>query len=200
MLTYRQLLGTPKFAQVWSKSSANEFGRLADGVGGRVKGTNTIRFIFEHDVPKERRKDVTYGSFVCMIRPEKTDEPNQTRFTVGGDRINYPGKVGTQTAEMPVAKLLFNSIISTPNAKFMTIDISNFYLMTPLMRPEYLRVKLTDIPAEIITEYKLRNKVNKNGFVFIEVTKGMYGLPQAGLLANLLLKKDSTNKVTSKAS
>ena len=124
-----------------------------------------------------------------MIRPEKTDEPNQTRFTVGGDRINYPGEVGTPTAEMLVAKLLFNSIISTPNAKFMTIDISNFYLMTPLMRPEYLRVKLTDIPAEIITEYKLRDKVNKNGFVFIEVTKGMYGLPQAGLLANLLLEK-----------
>ncbi|KAL7488941.1 hypothetical protein ACHAW6_014541, partial [Cyclotella cf. meneghiniana] len=189
LLNYRQLLRTPKFAQVWSKSSANEFGRLADGVGGRVKGTNTIRFIFEHEIPTERKKDVTYGSFVCMVRPEKTDEPNRTRFTVGGDRINYPGEVGTPTAEMLVAKLLFNSIVSTPNAKFMTIDISNFYLMTPLMRPEYLRVKLTDIPAEIITEYKLRDKVNKNGFVLIEVTKGMYGLPQAGLLANLLLEK-----------
>ncbi|KAL7474369.1 hypothetical protein ACHAW6_000343 [Cyclotella cf. meneghiniana] len=68
---------------------------------------------------------------------------------------------------MLVAKLLFNSIISTPDAKFMTIDIPNFYLMTPLMRPEYLRVKLTDIPAEIIKEYKLRKKVNKNSFVFI---------------------------------
>eukprot|EP00804_Cyclotella_cryptica_P015402 CCRYP_008024-RA/>CCRYP_008024-RA protein AED:0.10 eAED:0.10 QI:0/-1/0/1/-1/1/1/0/936 len=189
LLNYRQLLRTPKFAQAWSKSSTNEFGRLADGVGGRVKGTKTIRFIFEHEVPQERKKDVTYGSFVCMIRPEKTDEPNRTRFTVGGDRINYPGEVGTPTAEMLVAKLLFNSVISTPTAKFMTIDISNFYLMTPLMRPEYLRVKLTDIPVEIITEYKLRDKVNKNGFVFIEVTKGMYGLPQAGLLANLLLEK-----------
>eukprot|EP00804_Cyclotella_cryptica_P013348 CCRYP_005123-RA/>CCRYP_005123-RA protein AED:0.24 eAED:0.24 QI:0/0/0/1/1/1/2/0/905 len=37
LLNYRQLLRTPKFAQAWSKSSANEFGRLADGVGGRVK-------------------------------------------------------------------------------------------------------------------------------------------------------------------
>ena len=61
--------------------------------------------------------------------------------------------------------------------------------MTPLMRPEYLRVKLTNIPAKIINEYKLRKKVNKNGFVFIEVTKGKYGLPQAGLFANLLLEK-----------
>ena len=82
----------------------------------------------------------------------------------------------------------------------MTIDISNFYLMMPLMLPEYLRVKLTDIPAKIIKEYKLGEKVNKNYFIFIEVIKGMYGLPQAGLFVNLLLKKDSTHKVTTKAS
>jgi hypothetical protein len=70
---------------------------------------------------------------VCIIRAEKLDDPNRMRFTIGGDQINYPGEVGTPTAEMLVAKLLFNSIISTPNAKFMTIDISNFYLMMPLM-------------------------------------------------------------------
>jgi hypothetical protein len=42
---------------------------------------------------------------------------------------------------------------------------------------------------EIINEYKLREKVNKQGMVCIEVTKGMYGLPQAGLLTNELLEK-----------
>lgn len=128
MLNYRQLMRHPKFKRAWSKSSANEFGRLAQGVGGRVKGTDTMRFIREIEVPKQRRKDVTYGSFVCNVRPEKVDEPNRTRFTVGGDKINYPGEVATPTAEMLVAKILFNSVISTPNAKFMTIDISNFYL------------------------------------------------------------------------
>jgi hypothetical protein len=90
---------------------------------------------------------------------------------------------------MLVAKLLFNSVVSTPGAKFMTMDISNFYLMTPLLRPEYLRIKLTDLPDEIINEYRLRKLVNAKGFVFVEVTKGMYGLPQAGLLANELLEK-----------
>ncbi len=76
-------------------------------------------------------KDVTYGQFVCMVRPKKA-EPNCTRFTVGGDRINYPGEVATPTADMLVAKMLFNSIISTRGAQFMTMDISNIYLMTPL--------------------------------------------------------------------
>ncbi len=76
-------------------------------------------------------KDITYGQFVCTVRPEKA-EPNSSRFTVGGDGINYPGKVATPAAEMLVTKMLFNSIISTRGARFMTMDISNFYLMTPL--------------------------------------------------------------------
>ncbi|KAL7474338.1 hypothetical protein ACHAW6_000313 [Cyclotella cf. meneghiniana] len=90
---------------------------------------------------------------------------------------------------MLVAKILFNSIISTPGAKFMTMDISNFYLMTPLPRPKYIRVKLLDLPEEIIKEYILRDKANKKGYIFLKVVKGMYGLPQAGLLANELLEK-----------
>jgi hypothetical protein len=168
----------------------NEFGRLAQGVGGRIKGTDTMRFINENEVPKTRQKDITYGSFVCNVRPEKVEEPNRTRFTVGGNKINYPGEVATPTAEMLVAKILFNSVISTPNAKFMTIDISNFYLNTPLKRPEYLRVRLADLPEEIVKEYRLAAKVNHKGFVFIKVSKGMYGQPQAGLLAiNELLEK-----------
>ena len=189
MLNYRQLMRHPFYKKAWSLSSANEFGRLANGVGGRIKNpTNTIKFIRKDDVPLDRRKDVTYGQFVCTVRPEKA-ESNRTRFTVGGDRINYPGEVATPTAEMLVAKLLFNSVISTKGAKFMTMDISNFYLMTPLKRPEYIRMKLSDIPDEIIDEYKLRDIATPDGSVYIEANKGMYGLPQAGLLANELLEK-----------
>jgi hypothetical protein len=134
LLNYRQLLRHPKYKAQWKVSSANKFGRLAIGVGGRIKKpTKTIRFICEQDVPKDRRKDITYGSFTCSVRPEKTDEPNRTRFRAGGDKIKYPGEVATPTVEMLVAKLLFNSVVSTPDAKFITMDISNFYLMTPLL-------------------------------------------------------------------
>jgi hypothetical protein len=188
LLNYRQLLRHPVYPGDWTISSANEFGCLAQGVGGRIKGTDTIRFIRKSDIPQDRRKDVTYGHFVCNGRPEK-EEPNHTRFTVGGDRINYPGEVATHTAEMLTAKLLFNSIISTPGAKFMTMDLSNFYLMTPLPRPEYFRLKLSDIPTEIITEYRLDLLAEPDGTFYVLVRLGMYGLPQAGLLANELLEK-----------
>ena len=42
ILKYSQLLRHPLLGPAWNTSSANEFGRLAQGVGGRVKGTDTI--------------------------------------------------------------------------------------------------------------------------------------------------------------
>jgi hypothetical protein len=108
---------------------------------------------------------------------------------VGGDRINYPGKVATLTIEMLVAKMLFNSVISTKDAQFMTMDMSNFYLMIPLHHAEFIRSKLSDIPNEVVNEYKLREKATKNSSIYIRAKCSMYGLPQAGLLTNELLKK-----------
>jgi hypothetical protein len=52
-----------------------------------------------------------------------------------------------------------------------------------------MRLRLDPIPDEIITKYNLRDIVNKQGWVYVEIQKGMYGLPQAGILANKLLKK-----------
>ena len=63
----------------------------------------------------------------------------------------------------------------------MTIDISNFYLNTPMDRYEYTRMKLDMFPEDVIEEYNLWDKIEPDGFVYIEVRKGMYGLPQAGL-------------------
>ncbi len=71
----------------------------------------------------------------------------------------------------------------------MTIDISDFYLMTPLKRPEFIRISINDIPEEIIIEYKLREIADSKGMVYIQANHGMYGLPQSGLLANELLEK-----------
>ena len=188
MLNYRQLFTHPKHKEVWTTSSADEFGRLAQGVGGRIEGTNTIFFIPYSKIPRDRLRDITYGRFVCDIRMAK-DNPYRTRLTVGGDKINYPGEVGTPTCELLLAKIFFNSVISTPNARFLTADISNFYLNTPMTRYEYVWLSMRDIPDEIIKEYKLTEIATSNNNVYIEVRKGMYGLPQAGLLAQQLLEK-----------
>jgi hypothetical protein len=56
---------------------------------------------------------------------------------MGGNLVNYPDNCGAPTADLLTIKLLFNSVISIGNAKFMTIDIEDFYLMTPMKRYEY---------------------------------------------------------------
>ena len=71
----------------------------------------------------------------------------------------------------------------------MTMDISNFYLMTPLKRPEYIHISIKYIPEEIINEYQLRKLVDDKGSIHIQANSGMYGLLQAGLLENELLEK-----------
>ncbi len=68
LLEYRQLLRDPKHIEIWTKAGANEFGQLAQGVGGRIDGTNTIFFIHKHEIPQDRLKDVTYIKIVPSIR------------------------------------------------------------------------------------------------------------------------------------
>ena len=69
----------------------------------------------------------------------------------------------------------------------MCADIANFYLNNPMNRYEYMKLPLDIIPEEIIQQYNLRNLEHK-GFVYMETQKGMYGIPQAGNIANDKLK------------
>eukprot|EP00804_Cyclotella_cryptica_P008147 CCRYP_004624-RA/>CCRYP_004624-RA protein AED:0.13 eAED:0.13 QI:0/0/0/1/0/0/3/0/1209 len=176
------------FKEAWSISAANEFGRLAQGIKGRVKATVTIKFIHKSEIPADQLKDVTYIKFVCQVRTEK-DEPNRTRATFGGNLIHYPDDVGTPTADLLLIKIFLNSVISTPGARFATGHLSNFYLCTLMPRPEFGRVKLDDIPEEIIDEYKLREIATKDDWVYFRADKTQYGLPQAGSLSHDLLEK-----------
>eukprot|EP00957_Ditylum_brightwellii_P122560 9346270-Ditylum_brightwellii.AAC.1 len=163
----------------WFESTANKSGRLAQGMGKRIKhGTNTIFFIDKKDLPQDRQ--ATYALFVVDIRPQKA-ETHCIRLTVGGNLIQYPGKVHIPTADMDVAKLMFNSIISTPNAKFCTIAIKNFYLNTPMQHYEYMHIPIKLIPEEIIQQYELRNKVS-NGHVYVEIRKACTAYPKQAAL------------------
>jgi hypothetical protein len=67
------------------------------------------------------------------------------------------------------------------------MDINNYYLGTPLPRFEYMKMMISRFPEEIIQKYNL-NTLAVDGWVYIEIRKGMYGLKQAGLLANQLLQ------------
>jgi hypothetical protein len=50
-------------------------------------------------------------------------------------------------------------------------------------------INLASLPQETIKKYDL-NELAQDGKVYIEIQKGMYGLPQAGILANELLQRN----------
>ena len=127
----------------------------------------------------------TYARFVCSFRPQKP-EPYRTHLTVGGNLIDYPGNLSMKVADMTTFKLLVNSTLSTPGAKWLGLDVKNYYLGTPMANYEYMFIPLNQIPQEIIDHYNLHNIVHK-GQVYVEIRRGMYGLPQAGILAETQL-------------
>ena len=69
----------------------------------------------------------------------------------------------------------------------MGLDIKNFYLGTPLNRFKYMKIPITLFPAHVRQQYQLHGDHVKNRFVYLVIRKAIYGLPQAGILANKLL-------------
>ncbi|KAL7474487.1 hypothetical protein ACHAW6_000460 [Cyclotella cf. meneghiniana] len=146
-----------------------------------------MTFIRKCDIPQDRLKNVTFGKIVVVERPHK-QEKERTRLTGVGTHIDYPWNKATPTSDLTTAKLLFNSVISTPRSTFHSANLKNFYLNTPVDRPEYMKLKLNLIPTEIVQKHNLQ-KLKDNGWIYIRINLGMYGLPQAGILANKLLAK-----------
>jgi hypothetical protein len=184
---YKKLMNDPLLCEVWIQAMCKELGNIAQ-VYENKKGTDTVRFLTHNAIaaiPKDRK--VTYARIVVDYCPKKVD-PNQVRITVGGNLIEYPGELTTRTADLTTTKLLWNSVISTPGARYKTSDIKSFYLETPLDRFEYMRMPFDLIPPKFADAYDLHQN-QKGGYIYMEIRKGIYGLPQAGILANKLLKE-----------
>ena len=123
MLEYRQLIKSPD-KEIWSKALANDLGRLAQGIGSRMKtGTNTIKFIHPKHIPKGKK--VTCCKLVASIRPLKA-EKNRVRVTIGGDRLEYEGNKSTTPATLTTVKIHLNSTMSAKEARHTTADIKDF--------------------------------------------------------------------------
>ncbi len=185
-LTYDSLRKLDK--ERWETSFANEIGRLAQEVGERMKsGNDNMFFIPKSAIPANRK--VTYANPVCDYRPLK-DEPYRVRLVVVGNRLNYDADTGAPTANLLDVKILLNSIISTPGARFATIDIKDFsyalqWPSTSISRSPsdgslrkfvYNTIPSTRAEVNIMKAYSSKNLyslVNDHGYVYCEVRKGM---------------------------
>jgi hypothetical protein len=134
------------------------------------------------NIPHDRK--ITYSKIICDYKPHKKEE-ERVQLTVGGNRLDYSGDVATSTADITALKILSNRTLSTKDAMMMMMDIKSYYLGTPLPRFEDMKMLISRFPEEIIEKYNLNN-LAVDGWVYIEIRKGMYGLKKAELLANQL--------------
>jgi hypothetical protein len=131
LMEMQHLLVNPKYKELWGKSYTKELSGLAHGILGVSKGTDTIVFIHRKDIPHDRKCNVTYMQACVNYCPE-IEDPNRTQVTVGVNLLHYPCDCGTPTDDIITVKLHLNSVISTKNACYCTIDLKDFYLNTPM--------------------------------------------------------------------
>ena len=72
-----------------------------------------------------------------------------------GNQVKYDGELSVRTADINTAKMHWNSIISTKNAKYMCLDIYFFYLTAALEYYEYMKIPLELFPRWIVEQYDL---------------------------------------------
>ncbi len=131
--SYKCLMNNPGTVETWMTVFGKDFGGMSQGDNKTgLPVTNAIFVMLPSDVPNiPKDRVITYAKVVVNHHPQKAD-PNQIQITAGGNLINYPGKLTTRTANITTAKLLWNSVLSMPGAKYMCLDIKNFYLSAPL--------------------------------------------------------------------
>ncbi len=102
--------------------------------------------------------------------------------------IKYKGGMLTRMADLTTSKMLWNSMLSTDGAQYMCLDIKNFYLTAALDYFEYMKMPISIFPEWIKKQYNLE-KHTLNGFVFLRKERAVWGLLQAGILTNKVLRK-----------
>ena len=93
--------------------------------------------------------------------------------------LTYKGNASVRTANLNMAKMHWNSIVSTANVRYMCLDIKKIYLTVKLKFFEYLKMLLSLFLAWIVEQYRLKELV-VDGWVYIEMRRAVWGLPQAG--------------------
>ena len=134
-----------------------------------------------------QKRKVTYSNIVCKLKLEK-EEKEGTRLTVGVNLMDFTGNLSIPTASVTTEKCKLNGVVSTPGAKFLLDDIKkNLNNISPY--PEFMHIPLKIIRQEIVDGYNLDTLVNNQGWIYMHMDKGMYGLKQAGIIDNQELVK-----------
>jgi hypothetical protein len=178
LVDYPALLKSSE-SDAWADANAGEIGRLAQGYGKHnIPGTDTMH---RHSQRPQSNLPQNHGR-----------QKNRRQSHLSWRRQH-------KTADLATAKIMFKSIISTPDAKHMTINIKNFYLNTPMKSFEYMRIPVSHIPPDIMSLYALHDKVHNEPFTWKSVKEcTAYHMPVALLM--IASSCTSTSMATTKPS
>jgi hypothetical protein len=177
-LTYKATRHSPDKA-LWVTEEANELIRL-------LETTGTIEWMDWRDKPSERL--ASYYNPQVKVKLKLGTVVRRVRGTIGGNVTDYTGPRSAWTADMQTVKLLLNATVSEPGARFMTADISDYYLGTELTVPEYMWIDKSLIPATVQQRYSksiIWSTCGRKSMV--RVKRGIFGLPYAGRIAHAKL-------------
>ena len=154
----------------WLKSMSMELGRFVQGNKYGVKSTDTIGFFNQSEVPSIAK--VTYANFVAGFWSLQ-NEQFRIRFIVGGDKLEFVEDTGAPSTYIVELKILADSTISDDHkgARFLSCDLKDFFLASPIDKPEYTNMKYPFIPDDIKDQYSLANKMTHDGYVYIKIKR-----------------------------
>lgn len=185
-LTFKSALQGPD-KEIWRIAISTELDKLLTGGHDAV-----MCAIHAHDLPPGR-KVLYYNPQVKQKTLADGTQQHRVRGTGGGNVSDYKGDVSSAVADLTTLKLLLNKVVSNDAYSLCTTDIKDFYLGTPMERKEYMFITREQLPDDIIAKYNLTEHLHhRHGFgegILVRIDKGIYGLPQAGLLAHNRLNK-----------
>ncbi len=188
--SYNKLMNDPATAEVWQTAFGKDFGGMAQGnnkTGQKRHGHYVCHDARRHKACIEGREKITYCNPVVDHRPQKED-PNRIWLMAGGNLFHCDEELSVPTAGLETVKLHWNSVVSTAMAKYMCIDLKKNYLREKLEFYEYMTIPLAYFPPWIVGQYNL-NLHALNGKVHLNLRCALWGLPQAGILANKRLQQ-----------
>ena len=137
-----------KHIPVWIKSFANKIGRIPQGVDSRVEGTDTMCFCPTTVYPKAEGNTWHTGELLWIIFPKIWPIFYLTPSLWQPDQIPRGGR--TRTSDLTTEQLLFNSSISSTEARLISCDTNNAFLCIPMECYEYICLPLNIIPEKIL--------------------------------------------------
>ncbi len=132
--SYKKLMNDLATAEVWRSTFGKDFGGMAQGDNKTGQKVLNAMFVMTHNEMAHaycEKKFFTFTNPIIDYQPQK-DYPNRIQITGISNLITYNGKLSVHTADINTAKLHWNSVVSTPDARYMYLDIKKIISLLPL--------------------------------------------------------------------